>query len=64
MAGIIFAPGQRRTVNLMTALKIRDRLDGNIPLYGVFVNQNVMDMLTFFLLASYKVYNYTVMNPN
>ncbi|MBZ5984230.1 phosphoribosylanthranilate isomerase [Leuconostoc gelidum subsp. gasicomitatum] len=48
MAGIIFAPGQRRTVNLMTALKIRDRLDGNIPLYGVFVNQNVMDILTFF----------------
>jgi len=48
MAGIIFAPGQRRTVNLMTALKIRERLNDSIPLYGVFVNQNVMDMLTFF----------------
>lgn len=48
MAGIIFAPNHRRTVNLTTAIKIRERLDDSIPLYGVFVNQNVMDMLTFF----------------
>jgi len=48
MAGIIFAPGHRRTANLATALAIRQRLDDNIPLYGVFINQNVMDMLTFF----------------
>jgi len=48
MAGIILAPGHRRTVNLMTALKIRQRLDDHIPLYGVFMNQNIADILTLF----------------
>ncbi|CAM3123061.1 phosphoribosylanthranilate isomerase [Leuconostoc rapi] len=48
MAGIILAPGYRRTVNLMTALKIRERLDEHIPLYGVFMNQNIADVLTLF----------------
>lgn len=48
MAGIILAPGHRRSVSISTAMQIRARLDKNIPLYGVFEDQNVMDMLTFF----------------
>lgn len=48
MAGIILAPGHRRSVGIATAMQIRARLDDKIPLYGVFEYQNVMDMLTFF----------------
>lgn len=48
MAGIILAPGHRRSVGIMTAMAIRAKLDDHIPLYGVFDDQNVMDILTFY----------------
>ncbi|WP_195330523.1 phosphoribosylanthranilate isomerase [Leuconostoc lactis] len=48
MASVILAPGHRYSVGIMTAMQIREQLDKNIPLYGVFDDQNVMDILTFF----------------
>lgn len=48
MAGMIFVPNQRRTVNIQAALAIRARLDSNIPLFGVFKNQNIDDILSIF----------------
>lgn len=48
MAGMIFAPNHRRTVNIGTAIKIRDRLDDSIPLVGVFMDQPVADIMTIY----------------
>lgn len=48
MASVILASGHRYSVGIMTAMQIREQLDKNIPLYGVFDDQNVMDILTFF----------------
>lgn len=48
MASVMLAPGHRHSVGIMTAMQIREQLDKNIPLYGVFEAQNVMDILTFF----------------
>lgn len=48
MASVILAPGHRYSVGITTAMQIREQLDKNIPLYGVFDDQNVMDILTFF----------------
>ena len=48
MASVMLAPGNRHSVGIMTAMQIREQLDKNIPLYGVFETQNVMDILTFF----------------
>lgn len=54
MASVILAPGHRHSVGIMTAMQIREQLDKNIPLYGVFDDQNVMDILTFLIMGSFK----------
>ncbi|CAH1851858.1 phosphoribosylanthranilate isomerase [Convivina praedatoris] len=46
-AGIILAPGYRRSVNRNLAQAMRQDLDPKIPLVGVFVNQTLAEILAY-----------------
>ncbi|QEA58364.1 phosphoribosylanthranilate isomerase [Leuconostoc koreense] len=47
LAGIILAPNKRRSVSFALAQKIRLQLDDKIPLVGVFLNQEVDQILQY-----------------
>ncbi|MGO0154269.1 phosphoribosylanthranilate isomerase [Leuconostoc mesenteroides] len=47
LAGIILAPNKRRSVSFALAQKIRLQLDDKIPLVGVFLNQDVNQILQY-----------------
>ncbi|CAH1851883.1 phosphoribosylanthranilate isomerase [Convivina intestini] len=46
-SGIILAPGHRRSVDRNLAKAMRRDLDPKIPLVGVFVNQNLAEILSY-----------------
>ena len=44
LAGMVFAPGRRRTVSHEQAVTIRDALDASIPAVGVFIDARIAEI--------------------